>query len=56
MKYKVHKFKIKMSKDQERLQEFLNSLKGEVITIIPNVSVGFLWAHRVNFLLIPEKV
>jgi len=56
MKYRVHKFKIKMSKDQERLQEFLNNLKGEVTAIIPNVSVAFLWAHHVDFLLIVEKV
>jgi hypothetical protein len=56
MKYKVHRFNIKMTSDQSNLEQFLNSLEGEVIAIIPNVSVGFLWAHRVDFLLIVEKL
>jgi hypothetical protein len=34
----------------------LNSLEGEIIAIIPNVTMGFLWIHRVDFLLIVEKV
>lgn len=55
MKYKVHRFQIKMTQDQERLEQFLNSLEGEVISIIPNVSIGFFWAHRVDFVLIVEK-
>jgi len=56
MKYKVHHFDISMTRDQSRLEQFLNSLKGEVVAVIPNVSISFLWVHRVNFLLIVEKV
>lgn len=37
MTYKVHKFNIKMEKDQQDLENFLNSLNTEVISIIPNV-------------------
>ncbi len=55
MKYRVHRFNIKMTTDQDKLEQFLNSLKGEVVVIIPNVSVWFLWAHRVDFLLVVEK-
>jgi hypothetical protein len=55
MKYTVHRFDIRMTRDQSRLQQFLNGLRGEVVAIVPNVSIGFFWAHRVDFLLIIEK-
>jgi hypothetical protein len=55
-KYKVHRFDIKMASDRDKLERFLNSLDGEVIAIVPNVSMGFFWMHRVDFLLIVEKV
>ena len=56
MKYRVHRFNVKMTRDQDKLEEFLNSLEGEVIAIVPNVTVAFFWAHRVDFLLIVEKL
>ena len=56
MKVRVHRFEINMKKDQHKLEEFLNSLEGEVVSIIPNVSVKFYWAHHVDFLLVVEKV
>jgi len=56
MKYRVHRFDIQMTKEQGKLEQFLNGLEGEVIAIIPNVTVGFLWIPRVNFLLIVEKL
>jgi hypothetical protein len=56
MKYRVHRFNLKMTTDQDTLEQFLNSLKGEIIAIIPNVTLGFFWAHRVDFLLIVEKL
>jgi len=55
MKYRVHQFKIKMTEDQTRLEEFLNKLKGEVVSIIPNVTPGILGLPVVNLLLIVEK-
>ena len=54
MKYRVHHFEISMTRDQVKLEQFLNSLKGEVIAIIPNVTLG-LTAPHVDFLLIVEK-
>jgi hypothetical protein len=56
MKYRVHRFDIKMTGDQGNLERFLNSLEGEVISIVPNVAFGPFWVHRVDFLLIIEKV
>jgi hypothetical protein len=56
MRYRVHRFELRMTEDQGRLEQFLNSLEGEVVAIIPNVTLGAFWAHRVDFLLIVEKV
>ena len=56
MRYRVHHFPIRMTKDQARLEQFLNGLAGEVVSIVPNVTVSFMWAHRVDFLLIIEKL
>jgi hypothetical protein len=56
MKYKVHRFDIKMTRDQSKLEQFLNSLEGEIVAIIPNVTVKIFWIHQIDFLLIVEKV
>jgi hypothetical protein len=45
-----------MTADQRRLEQFLNRLEGEILAIVPNVSIGFFWAHRVDFVLVVEKV
>lgn len=56
-KYRVHRFDLKMTSDQNKLELFLNSLEGEIIAIIPNVTITpFTYASRVDFLLIVEKV
>ena len=54
MKYRVHRFNIRMTADQTKLEQFLNSLEGEVVVIIPNVTP--FPATFVDFLLIVEKV
>lgn len=54
-KYRVHRFDIKMTADQTKPAQFLNSLDGQIVAIIPNITMGFLWIHRVDFLLIVEK-
>ena len=61
MKYKVHKFEINMDKDQIKLEQFLNNLEGEVISIIPNnqkISLLQIYGvtRKINFLFIIEKV
>lgn len=55
MKYRVHRFAIRMTTDQMKLEQFLNNLEGEIVAIIPNVTISFLWVHRIDFLLIVEK-
>ena len=54
MSYRVYRFDISMTKDQDRLERFLNRLEGEVVAIIPNITP--MPATYVNFLLIVEKV
>ncbi len=59
MKYSVHRFDINMEKDQDRLEQFLNKLEGEVTAIIPNVRPKFLLMGAtavLDFLFIVEKV
>jgi hypothetical protein len=56
MKYRVHRFDLKMTRDQSKLEQFLNSLEGEVVAIIPNVAIDAFWVHKVDFLLIVEKL
>lgn len=58
MKYKVHKLEVNKDTIQERLEFFLNSLRGEVISITPNVKPTFQFmgaTAKVDFLLIVEK-
>lgn len=56
MKYKVHRDDLRMTEDQKGLILFLNSLTGEIIAIIPNVTMGAFWIPRVDFLLVVENV
>lgn len=56
MKYRVHRFDIKMTTDQNRLEQFLNSLEGRVVAVVPNVTIAFFWVHRVDFVLIIEEL
>ena len=54
--YRVHRFDLKMTADHTRLEELLNNLEGEVVAIIPNVTIAVMWVPKVNFVLIVEKV
>ena len=42
--------------NEDRQGGFLNELDGEAVSIVPNVSVWFYWVHRVDFLLVVEKL
>ncbi len=60
MKYKVHRLELNMEKDQSKLEQFLNGLEGEVVSIIPNVrktSLSQIYGitSKVDFLLIVER-
>jgi hypothetical protein len=59
MKYKVHQFEIDTRKDKDKLEQFLNGLRGEIVSIIPNVRPTFQGmgaTAKVDFLFIVEKM
>lgn len=61
MKYKVHRLEINMEKDQSKLEQFLNSLEGDVVSIIPNnkkTSLPQIYGitSKIDFLLIVERL
>lgn len=48
-----------MRRDQDRFEQFLNNLEGEVISVIPNVSPRYTWGGMgasVHYLWVIEKV
>jgi len=56
-KYKVHKLNIKPTKESDMLEDFLNSLKGEVVSVIPDVETLFLcYGSRVRSVVVVEKL
>jgi len=57
MRYKVHRLNIKLAKEPDMLENFLNNLKGEVISIIPDVESLFLcYGSKVRSIVIIEKI
>jgi len=57
MKNRVHRIEVNSDNMQEKLEQFLNKLDGEVISVIPNVTQYFLmYGARVNYILIVEKI
>ena len=55
-KYKVHRFDLSMTKDQHKLEDFLNNLKGEVVAVLPNITPFPMSFTRVDLVLIIEKL
>ena len=58
-KYRVHRFDLKMTTDQGNLERFLNTLEGEVVSIVNNVKPRFTpggMGADVDFLLIIERI
>ncbi len=58
MKYHVHRLEVKSDNMQEKLELFLNKLRGDVVSIIPNVRPTFQFmgaTAKIDFLLIVEK-
>ena len=58
-RYRVHRLDIDMSKEQDKLEQFLNNVEGEVVSVIPSVTPKFTpggMGARVDFLFIVEKV
>jgi hypothetical protein len=60
-KYRVHRLEIKGKDLQNTLDQFLNDLEGEVISILPNIKKASLpqiygVSEKVDFLIIVEKI
>ncbi|MFC2143733.1 hypothetical protein ACFLQN_05025 [Candidatus Aenigmatarchaeota archaeon] len=58
MKYRVHRLEVKSDSMQEKLEQFLNRLDGDVIAVFPNVKPTFRpmgATAKVDFILIVEK-
>jgi len=58
IKYRVHRIEVKSDNMQDKLEQFLNKLDGEVLAVIPNVKPTFQLmgaTAKVDFLLIVEK-
>ena len=59
MNYRVHHLTVKKDTVQMTLENFLNQLEGEVLSIVPYVTPTFQGmgaTAKVDFLLIVEKV
>lgn len=61
MKYKVHRLDFNMETDEHKLEQFLNNINGEIISVIPNnknVSLAQIYgvSRKIDFLLIIEKI
>jgi len=59
MKYRVHRFEVEKDSVQRELEQFLNQLEGEVVSITPYTTPVFKpmgATSKVAFFLIVEKV
>lgn len=56
MKYRVHKIEVNNENMREKLEQFLNTLDGEVIAVFPNV-VRFvmMYGAKINAVVVVEK-
>ena len=58
MKYKVHRIDVKRENMQDKLEQFINNLEGEVISVFPDVKPTFQLmgaTSKVDFILVIEK-
>lgn len=59
MRYRVHRVDVRGDTMQERLEQLLNKLDGDVVAVLPNVRPTFQLmgaTSKVDFLLVVEKV
>lgn len=61
MSYKVHRLEVESETMQSKLESFLNQLKGEITSIIPNYSRTSLSQiygakSKIDFVLVVEKL
>ncbi len=57
--YRIHRFDVVMRTDQARFEQFLNSLGGEVVSVVPSVSPSWTFAGmgaRTYYFWVIEKL
>jgi hypothetical protein len=56
MKYRVHRLEVNRDNMQEKLEQLLNKLDGDVVAVMPNVRPFFLfYGVQVDYLMVVEK-
>ena len=59
MKYRVHRINVKTDNMQEKIENYLNKLDGDIISIVPNVRPTFQGmgaTAKIDFVLVVEKL
>lgn len=59
MKYRVHRIDVKTDNMQEKLENFINNMDGDLISVIPNVRPifqGMGATAKIDFILVVEKL
>lgn len=59
MNHRVHRLEVNNTNIQERLEQFLNQLKGDVVAVFPNIIPTFQGmgaTSKVDSLIIVEKI
>ena len=57
MKYRVHRVEVNKDNMQEKLEQLLDGLDGDVVAVMPNVRPFFLfYGVQVDFLMVVEKL
>ena len=58
MNYRVHRIDVKTDNMQEKLENFINKMDGDLISVIPNVRPAFQGmggTAKIDFILVVEK-
>ena len=56
MQYRVHRLEVNRDNMQEKLEQLLNKLEGDVVAVMPNVRPYFLcYGGKVDFVMVVEK-
>ena len=58
MKYRVHRIEVDSKNMQEILEQFINQLSGEVISVVPDIRPAYMiigGTAKIRFLLVIEK-
>jgi len=59
MKYRVNRIDVKADNMQEKLENFINKMDGELISVIPNVKPTLMplgGSAKVDYILVVEKL